>query len=147
MSTNYVTLDLYVGNLDPILWSSRIKSTYVISSKHVLPILHTPYRSNIRWQYCLVILAAVFLNGQKNDSEWKMKKRLIQHHMDPILCNDFSCRSKSMENPILAVTDLPHFASSCNMVLAQMCHGYDVTNCIESCCLLIELTLSLIRWL
>ncbi len=27
------------------------------------------------------------------------------HHLDPILCNDFSCRSESMEKPILAVTD------------------------------------------
>ncbi len=26
MNTNHVELDLYVGNLDPILWSSRIDS-------------------------------------------------------------------------------------------------------------------------
>ncbi len=26
--------------------------------------------------------------------------------INPILCNDFSCRSKSTEKPILAVTDL-----------------------------------------
>ncbi len=29
------------------------------------------------------------------------------HHIDPILCNNFSCRSKSTEKPILAVTDPP----------------------------------------
>jgi hypothetical protein len=27
------------------------------------------------------------------------------HHLDPILRNDFSCRSESTEKPILAVTD------------------------------------------
>jgi hypothetical protein len=27
------------------------------------------------------------------------------HRLDPILCNDFSCRSESTEKPILAVTD------------------------------------------
>ncbi len=38
-------------------------------------------------------------NTYRFDSMW------FWHHLDPILCNDFSCRSKSMEKPILAVTD------------------------------------------
>jgi hypothetical protein len=29
MDTNHVTLNIYVGNLDLIPWSSRIESTYV----------------------------------------------------------------------------------------------------------------------
>ena len=27
------------------------------------------------------------------------------HNIDPILCNNFSCRSESTEKPILAVTE------------------------------------------
>jgi hypothetical protein len=30
MNTNHVELDLYVGNLDLIIWSSRIKSIFII---------------------------------------------------------------------------------------------------------------------
>ena len=35
----------------------------------------------------------------RSDSTW------FFHHLDPILQNDFSCRSESTEKPILAVTD------------------------------------------
>jgi hypothetical protein len=38
-------------------------------------------------------------NTYRFDSMW------FWHHLDPILCNDFSCRSKSTEKLILAVTD------------------------------------------
>jgi hypothetical protein len=37
----------------------------------------------------------------RSDSTWFLK-----NHLDPIVCNDFSCRSESTEKPILAVTDL-----------------------------------------
>ncbi len=58
----------------------------------------------------------MFLNGQQIHSEWKTKKNerkqkhrsdstWFLHHLDPILRNDFSCRSESTEKPILAVTD------------------------------------------
>ncbi len=36
----------------------------------------------------------------RSNSSW------LLHHLDPILRSDFSCRSGSMEKPILAVTDL-----------------------------------------
>ncbi len=38
-------------------------------------------------------------NTYRFDSTW------FWHHIDPILCNDFPCRSKATEKPILAVTD------------------------------------------
>jgi hypothetical protein len=39
-------------------------------------------------------------------------------HIDPILCNNFSCRSKSTEKPILAVTDLWILISTLQTLLA-----------------------------
>jgi hypothetical protein len=54
------------------------------------------------------------LHGQKNHSEQKKRMETkpyrsdstwFFHHLDPILRNNFSCRSESTEKPILAVTD------------------------------------------
>jgi hypothetical protein len=38
---------------------------------------------------------------------YRINSTWFWHHIDPFLCKNFSCRSKSTEKPILAVTDLP----------------------------------------
>ncbi len=61
----------------------------------------------------------MFLNGQQIHSERETKKiepkqkhrsdsTWFLHHLDPILRNNFSCRSESTEKPILAVTEMLH---------------------------------------
>jgi hypothetical protein len=51
----------------------------------------------------------IILNGKQKKIEWKQTHTFnstwFWHHLDPILCNNFSCRSESTEKPILAVTD------------------------------------------
>ncbi len=76
------------------------------------------HRSDFIWLSHHVIFDSVFLNGQQIHSERKTKKNWTETktywsdstwfllHLDPILHNDFSCRSESTEKPILAVTDL-----------------------------------------
>ncbi len=61
---------------------------------------------------------------------------MVLHHLDPILRNNFSCRSKSMEKTILAVTDpreriaheqfLPPLASPCAVIMIFPCLGLGV---------------------
>ncbi len=80
--------------------------------------MHAACRSNFIWQSHHVISDTVFSNGQQINSERKTKKIITEtqtyrsdsswflHHLDPILCSNFSCRSGSTEKPILAVTDL-----------------------------------------
>ncbi len=50
------------------------------------------------------------LNGKQKNNwtktiTYRFNSTWFWHRIDPILCNNFSCRSKSTEKPILAVTD------------------------------------------
>jgi hypothetical protein len=102
-------------------YSSIIKSRYIESDQNIQIGFYMQHRSDFIWLSHHVISDSVFLNGQQIHSEWKTKKKLTEtkthrsdstwflHHLDPILRSDFSCRSESMEKPILAVTDPIYF--------------------------------------
>ncbi len=103
--------------------SHLFKSRYIESDQNIQIQFYMQHRSNFIWLSHHVISDSVFLNGQQIHSERKTKKNWTEtktyrsdstwflHHLDPILRNDFSCRSKSTEKPILAVTEYCNVSS------------------------------------